>query len=432
MHADPGTRGTGYEISTEAWVAAFLMVVVYILNIADRYVLSTLIEPIKADLQLSDAGVAFLTGVTLAIFYVAAGLPLGALADRVNRTKMIAVSVAVWSGFTALCGLSTGFWQFFLARIGVGIGEAGGTPPSHSLLSDKFPERARGFVFSIWALGATIGAWVGASGAGMLADLYGWRQTLVIFGLAGLPVALLVWLFVREPKRGQADASPVQLGRHTATLMETLAFTWNNRAAWHVIIGGGVVTLWGWGTAWWIPAFLQRSFGLSTGEAGGLIGPMYGVGATALMVITVMVMRMMKAKPLHWQAHFVTITTLVATVPGILIFRDGTSLASATVLLWIFLSIISVYIGPTTALIQNIYPPDMRAKGIAILLFVANVGNLAVAPQLVGLLSDWVAAASSEPQQSLRTVLFWFAFTGFWGAAHFWALARHMKQSEAA
>jgi len=129
-YASAQAKGESSAVTPEAWVAAVLMVVVYILNIADRYVLSTLIEPIKADLALSDAGVAFLTGVTLAIFYVAAGLPLGALADRVNRKKMIAISVAVWSGFTALCGLSTGFWQFFWRALAWGLARRAARPPA--------------------------------------------------------------------------------------------------------------------------------------------------------------------------------------------------------------------------------------------------------------------------------------------------------------
>jgi len=425
-YATPGS--TAPRTATEAWIAAAVMMIVYIINIADRYVLSTLIEPIKADLQLSDAGVAFLTGVSLAIFYVAAGLPLGALADRVNRKKMIAISVAVWSGFTALCGLSTGFWQFLLARIGVGVGEAGGTPPSHSLLADKFPPRSRAFMFSIWGLGASIGAWLGASGAGLLADAYGWRNTLVIFGLVGLPVALLVWLCVREPKRGQTDAVQVDPDAPVATLMQTIQHTWRTPALRHLLMGGGIVTLWGWGLAWWIPAFLSRSFALSTGEAGALLGPMHGIGGTALMIATVLVMRLLKNQSMHWQAQFVTFTTLIGTIPGILLFYVN-SLEAATWILWIFVPIIYVYIGPSTALVQNLYRPDMRAKGIALLLFTANLCNLAIAPQLVGLFSDWVAANSSTPQESLRTVLFWFAFTGFWATAHYWALAHHMKKS---
>ena len=187
--------------SSGAWTTLFILTAVYAINIADRYVLSTLIEPIKNEFQLSDASVGFLTGVSLAIFYVAAGLPLGALADRTNRKRMIGAAVAVWSAMTVFCGLSSSFWQLLLARIGVGVGEAGGTPPSHSIIADKFRPKLRAFALSVYGIGASVGAWFGASGAGYLNDAYGWRTTLLVFGLCGLPFALLVWLCIREPKR---------------------------------------------------------------------------------------------------------------------------------------------------------------------------------------------------------------------------------------
>lgn len=195
------SKSDGGALSSSAWLALMILMVVYAVNIADRFVLSTLLEAIKADFHLSDSATGFLTGVSLAIFYVAAGLPLGALADRANRKKMVAISVAVWSAMTILCGLSATFWQMLLVRIGVGVGEAGATPPSHSLISDKFAPRARAFALSVFGVGASIGAYLGASGAGYLNDHYGWRHTLIIFGIVGLPVAALCWL-IREPKRG--------------------------------------------------------------------------------------------------------------------------------------------------------------------------------------------------------------------------------------
>src|SRR6185312_16233153 len=145
------------RLARDRWYVLFLLTCVYAINIADRYVVSTLIEPIKASFQLSDAAVGMLTGTAMAIFYVAAGMPLGALADRTNRKRMIVVAVAGWSALTMLCGLATNFWQLFAARIGVGIGEAGGTPPSNAILTDKFPPRQRGFALSLYAVGASAG-----------------------------------------------------------------------------------------------------------------------------------------------------------------------------------------------------------------------------------------------------------------------------------
>jgi len=411
--------------SASAWVALIILMAVYAVNIADRFVLSTLLETIKADFNLSDSATGFLTGVSLAIFYVAAGLPLGALADRTNRKRMVAVSVAVWSSMTILCGLSATFWQMLLVRIGVGVGEAGATPPSHSLISDKFAPRARAFALSVFGLGASIGAYLGASGAGFLNDHFGWRHTLIIFGAVGLPIAL-VCFFIREPKRGQKDAQ-VSYGHQGATLAQTVQYMRSNRAVMHVMAGATMLTFWGWGIVWWTPAFLSRSFHLTTGEAGALLGPMHGVGGTTLMLLTVAVMAWFRAKPQSWAPMFVALTTLAGTVPSIGLFLTHDVHAAATYL-WLFVPVIYIYIGPTSALIQNLFPPEMRAKGCAILLFVTNLANLAVAPQLIGALSDLVRDHIANPNESLRYVLLGCAVTGLWATYHYWRAAKEMKR----
>lgn len=429
--SDPRKKGVE-KTSMEAWFVLFVLTLTYALNIADRYVISTLIEPIKNEFKLTDTSVGFLTGVSLALFYVAVGLPLGAIADKTNRKKMIGAAIAVWSAMTLACGLSQNFWHFLLARIGVGIGEAGGTPPSHSLISDKFSPKSRAFALSVWGIGASIGAWLGATGAGYLNEHYGWRQTLVIFGLAGLPLAAIVWLFVREPARGQADAaSPGNAAPGTtATLKDTLRYMYKSKGLMHIMAAATMITFWGWGILWWMPSFLVRSFHLTVGEAGALLGPMHGIGGTILMVTTVVAMRYAQAKPMAWQSWFVAVTTLIGTVPSILLFFT-TDIKIATLWLWIFVPIIYIYIGPTVALVQNLFPADMRAKGSAILLFVANIANLAVAPQLIGFLSDMIAARSAQPAESLRYVLLGCAFTGFWAAYHYIKAARYMKSLSA-
>lgn len=208
MSADPLIASSRVAIPADTrdrWYVLFLMTLVYAINIADRYVVSTLIEPIKAEFALSDAEVGFLTGVALAVFYVGAGIPLGVLADRVNRRNMIAVSLTAWSAMTAFCGLAQNYWQLLLARIGVGIGEAGGTPPSLSIISDRFAPRLRAAAASLFSVGAAFGAMLGSTGGGWLSDRYGWRAALIVFGLVGLPVALLVRFTAREPRRGELD-----------------------------------------------------------------------------------------------------------------------------------------------------------------------------------------------------------------------------------
>lgn len=410
-----------------AWITLFLLTIVYAVNIADRYVLSTLIEPIKHEFQLSDSAVGFLTGTALAIFYVCAGLPLGALADKASRKKMIAISVTIWSAMTVVSGVSANFWHLLLARIGVGIGEAGGTPPSHSILSDKFTERLRVFALSVFGIGASIGGWLGASAAGYLNEAYGWRETLIIFGLCGLPVALLVWLFVPEPKRGQIDTAAKTVALEHATLKDSIQFIWRSKALFHVMAGATIITFWGWGILWWTPSFLVRSYTLTVGDAGAMLGPIHGIAGTLLMVLTVLVMFQLRNKAVSKQPSFIAWTTVLGTFLSIAVFLTD-KLDYVHILLWLFVPITYIYIGPTTGLVQNLLPPQMRAKGAAILLFVANIANLAIAPQLIGFGSDVVGRYLEHPEESLRYVLLGCAVTGFWAAYHYWAAARHIQR----
>src|SRR5450432_4122170 len=173
------------------------MCLVYAISIADRYVVSTVLEPIRLDLHLSDAGVGFLTGVPLGLFYVSFGIPMSWLADRSNRRNILAASMIAWSAFTALCGLSRNYWQFLAARIGVGIGETGGTPPANSIIADYFPAERRPMALGVFALGAPIGAWLGADLAGAVANLYGWRATMLALGIAGVIMGAVVYLTIR-------------------------------------------------------------------------------------------------------------------------------------------------------------------------------------------------------------------------------------------
>ncbi|HEV7447200.1 MAG TPA: MFS transporter, partial [Steroidobacteraceae bacterium] len=182
------TSGQNAASAFVRWYVLIMMVLVYTLSIADRYVVSTVLEPIRVDLHLSDSGIAFLTGVSLALFYVVFGFPISWLTDRKSRRNILTVSIILWSAMTTLCGLSANYWQLLAARIGVGIGEAGGTPAANSIISDYFPAARRPMALTIFSLGAPIGAWVGYNIAGAIADRFGWRDVFLALGLPGVIV----------------------------------------------------------------------------------------------------------------------------------------------------------------------------------------------------------------------------------------------------
>ncbi len=410
----------------QRWYVLIIMMLAYTINIADRYVMSTVLEPIRLELQLTDSGVNFLTGVSLAFFYVIMGFPLSWVADRYNRRNLLAASITVWSAMTAFCGMSQGYMQLLLARIGVGIGEAGGTPSCNSIVADYFPAGRRAMAMTIFALGAPIGAWLGADMAGYVAAEYGWRMAFFVLGVPGILLAIVIMLTIKEPKRGRLDAVA---DADAPTLMETLKFIWSQKAMVHAIIGGGLSALWGWGLMWFTVTYIQRVYGLDVGQAGAVIGPIHlvmGIGASLLTAWLV-------ARPSYTDPRKVlrllAVVTALATVPSIYAYYTN-SLPTATLMWWIFIPAIYFYIGPTMSLLQNLSPPKMRAMVIAVSLFVANVFNLIVAVQSVAFLSDYFAGPNGADGASLRIALLILAPTGFWAAWHYWRAEKYVIEDQ--
>src|SRR5918997_4463858 len=190
-----------------------ILLLAYIFNFIDRQIIGVLAIPIKADLGLSDTQMGLMGGIAFALFYSGLAIPIAWLADRRSRVNIIAVSVAFWSLFTAVCGLAQNFWQLFLARMGVGVGEAGGVAPSYALISDYFPPNRRARALAIFSLGIPIGSALGLFFGGWLATSLDWRTAFFIIGLAGLPVAVMMWLFVPDPERGRYDPPSARAGQ---------------------------------------------------------------------------------------------------------------------------------------------------------------------------------------------------------------------------
>ena len=411
---------TGGVAALVRWYVAILTCLIYTINIADRYVVSTVLEPIRLELQLSDKGVAFLSGVPLGLFYVTLGIPLSWLADRSNRRNILAACIVVWSVFTAACGLSRNYLQFMLARIGVGSGEAGGTPTSNSLLADYFPAARRPMAYTILALGAPLGAWLGADLAGAIANDHGWRSAFLALGIPGVLLGLLVLLTVREPARGRLD----QVVRpQRASLRESLTFLWRQRAAFHVIMGAGVCSLWGWGLIWWTPTFLMRTYSMNVGEAGAVTGHIHLIAGVIASLGTAWLFArpsMVDPRRVCW---VLAGGIALATIPSMIAYQTH-SLPLARAMFWLFIPAIYFYIGPCMALVQNLAAPHMRTVFAAWSGLCGNLFNLIVAPQLVGLLSDWYAGGHGADAASLRFGLLVLAPTGFWAAWHLYVASR--------
>ncbi|MGO9716514.1 MAG: spinster family MFS transporter [Steroidobacteraceae bacterium] len=408
------------------WYVLILTCLIYAINIADRYVVSTVLEPIRIELHLDDAGVAFLTGWPLAIFYVTFGIAVSWLADRSNRRNILAISLIVWSAFTALCGLSRTYAEFFLGRIGVGVGEAGGTPPSTAIVSDYFPADRRPMAMTVLALGAPIGAWLGANMAGAIAHAYSWRAAFLALGVPGLLVGIIVYITVREPARGRLDAIVDEI---KPSLWESLKFLWHQKAAFHVVMGGGLCALWGWGLIYWTPTYLQRAYNLDVGQAGAVTGDIHLWGGSLATVGTAWFLSrpyMADPRRVVW---LLAAGIGLATIPSMIAYWTH-SLEMCKIMFCMFIPAIYFYIGPCFGLLNNLAPCRMRNMFIAISLLVANVLNLMVAPWFVGLLSNWFAGAHATDAVSLRLALLVLAPSGFWAAYHLYLASKTIIEDQ--
>jgi predicted MFS family arabinose efflux permease len=413
----------------ERWYVLIIMCLVYTLSIADRYVVSTVLEPIRIELHLTDLGVALLTGFAFGVFYVVLGFPLSWLIDRYNRRKIVAACLVLWSAMTAVCGLTRTSTQFFLARVGVTVGEAGGTPGANSLLSDYFPATRRAMALTVFSLGAPIGAWLGYTVAGFIADRYGWRAAFYALGVPGVLAGIAVWVTVREPQRGCLDSGTEGLA---PSVLATARFLWGQRAAVHVITGTAICALWGWGLMYWTPAFLQRTYHMSVGEAAAVTQNMHLWGGGIATVVTGWLMArgsMIDARRIVWVLGAGIGIATVAS--GVVYYTRDLALAKA--MLWIFIPAIYFYIGPGFGLINNLAPCRMRAMFCATVLFLANLGNLVIAPPLIGVLSDWFAPHHVSNADSLRLAMLCLVPTGLWATAHlFWSARDILKDQERA
>jgi MFS family permease len=412
-----------------AWYVLILMCAVYTLSITDRYMVTQVLEPIRLELHLSDSGVGWLTGPSLAFFYIFMGFPISWLIDRSNRRNIISVSIISWSAMTLCTGLSRNYWQLLVSRIGIGVGEAGGTPGANSLISDYFPAMRRPMALTVFSLGAPLGAYFASDTTGAIADLHGWRAPFLLLGIPGVVVGLLIFLTVREPRRGSLDA---HITEAKPSFMDALRYLWKQRSAVHVMTASALTALWGWGLMYWTPVYLMRTYTLSSGQAGAITGNIHLFGGAAATIFTSWLLtRPSMADPrriVYLMGWWIGLASIVS-----LVIYTTHSLKLVTMLFWLFIPSIYFYIGPCFGLLLNLAEPRMRAVFCASTLFVANLLNLFVAPVGVGLLSDWFGPGHVANAESLRLAMLCLVPTGFWATFHyFWSARRIVADQERA
>lgn len=401
------------SVRTTLWI----LLVVYVFNFIDRQIVNILAEPIARDLKLSDTQIGLMTGLAFALFYTVLGLPIARYADRptTSRPRLIALALAVWSGMTALCGMAQNYTQLLLARIGVGVGEAGCTPAAHSLISDIVPKERRASALAFYALGIPIGTLLGMIIGGQLADAVGWRRAFVVVGLPGVALALVVVWLLKEPRRAAASAGIAP--RTPISSRAALSAIFGSRALVLLMIAASLAAFLSYGKTTWATIFFQRTHGLSPGQVGLYFGLVNGLSA---ILGTWLGGKIADRWGATNRRHVLTAPAvgLALAAPLAYFGYSAGTWQAALVILVLPTLLNSLYYGPTYSAVQGLVAPQARAMAAAVLLFFQNLIGLGLGPLFFGMLSDVLKPEFGE--DSVQIVLYSAAFLGLIPAFFFW------------
>ncbi|MDZ4867078.1 MAG: MFS transporter [Alphaproteobacteria bacterium] len=410
------------DVKRHRTYALIILTLIYMSSHLDRSIVGILAQPIKDELGLSDTQVGFLGGFAFAVFYATLGIPLALLADRTNRRNIIAFAVTVWSVMTVACGFAGNYLQLVLARIGVGVGEAGSSPQSHSMIADMYAPHERSRAMSVYTLGVTLGVMLGFMVGGYVSTHWGWRTAFFVAGAPGLILGVIVWLTVREPQRGLADGlapgarKPQTFGEAMTGLGQAFVFIWQSKAARHVVIGLTLTSFVGYGVTVWGASFLERTHHIPRDQIGLVLGPIAGIAGGFGTVLGGYLADRLSRRDLQWTSWIIAVGKFGAA-PMVLGFYalDNFTLA---ILFYLPAAVLGAfYLGPSFAIVQSVAPVAMRATAAAITLFILNFIALGLGPLFVGILSD--ALKATYGSESLRYALMVTSLINVWAGYHF-------------
>jgi MFS family permease len=391
-----------------------ILVIVYTFNFIDRQIVGILAVPIKIELHLSDSQLGLMGGLAFALFYTFLGIPTARLADRVSRTGIMTAALALWSLMTAVCGLTHSFAQLFLARLGVGVGEAGGVAPAYSLICDYFPPKERARALSVYSFGIPLGSAAGIALGGFITSLMSWRMAFFIVGLAGLLLTPLLKLTVREPTRGALDTNRYQTavnpqGSAAPPLSQVLAVLARRPSFWGLSLGAASASMMGYGLFFWMPSFAVRSFHMTLLQASLVYGALVLVGGLFGIWFGGVLADKYGEKRKAFYA-LIPAAAFVATVPFYVAGVLSTTLWISFAVLLVPTALGLVWLGPVLAAVQHLVPANMRATASALFLFINNLIGIGLGTTLIGVVSDSMRARFGS--ESLRYAI--LAGTGFY------------------
>ena len=413
-----------YTSARARYYALGLLTVVYTFNFVDRQLLSILQESIKADLLLSDQQLGLLTGFAFALFYTLAGIPIARYADRNNRRNVVAIAIALWSFMTAISGLVQNYLQLLLARIGVGVGEAGGSPPAHSMISDIFPPERRASALAFYSMGINFGILFGFLAGGWLNEFFDWRVAFFVVGAPGIVVALFVRYTLREPIRGlMEDRQDVATD---TPFPEVLKLLWSRLSFRHLAIGGALNAFAGYSSSNWTASFMIRSHDMSTGELGTWLALIMGVGGAIGVFWGSYIAERLAKFDVRWYMWMPTITGMIC-VPFMIATYVVEGAYTALIVSIVPGILFNVYLGNSLAMTHALVGLRMRAVASAILFFLINLIGMGLGPWGVGLLSDMLSAELGN--ESLRyAMLYLLPGAMGWSAVHFLLASRTLQK----
>lgn len=420
-------EGASRQPGLYAWYVLALLSLTYVLNFIDRQILAMLIEPIKKEFGVSDTAMGFLSGFAFVFFYTIVGIPIARWADRGSRKTIITLALTIWSGMTAACGMARGFVELAVLRVLVGVGEAGGTPPSHSLISDYFPPSKRATALSIYACGVYFGSALAFLAGGYLLKNYDWRTAFFVVGLPGLLLAVLVALTVKEVPRGHSE-NRVGHPEHAvqAPLAEVLRFLRSRRAFVFVVFASSIQSLAGYAILTWGPAFLGRVHHMPIGDIGLHLGWTIGIAGCIGAYLGGHLADRFGARDARWYMRLSAMQSISA-VPFLVGFVLLQEKEMALLCFIPFYMLGAMYVGPMFSVVQGVTPPHMRATASAILLFVVNMIGAGLGPLSIGLLNDRVFGPIYGAE-AIRYSMLVMGLIGGFASILFWQASKTLRE----
>ncbi len=422
----PGTEPvqTPYVRKSYRYFVLGVLTLVYALNFVDRQLLVILQEQIKLDLQLSDTQLGLLSGFAFALFYVSCGIPIARWADRGVRRSIIALALTVWSGMTAVSGLAQNYIHLLLARVGVGVGEAGGSPPAHSMISDIFEEKERATALSIYSIGIYVGILTGFALGGFIADTFGWRTAFLVVGLPGIAVAALLRFTVREPIRGWSEKRESEAGE-APPFLEVLRFLWSRRTFRNLALAGSLQATVIYGVGNWLPSFFLRNHDIGLAELGVWMALTSGFGGGAGSFFGGWFADRMGQHDRRWYV-WGSAVLIFSITPILWVMLNTADLTLALLLTGIFHFLSASYLGPALAVSHGLVGLRMRALTSAIFFFFINLIGLGLGPLIVGFLSDTFTASGMEGGLATAMLIVGCS-ASVWGGIHYLLASRNIR-----